>query len=217
MPSIDIGRDAAHEAAQRELEKAVYPKDSPSQQFTDWIDELIYRLLEKGSSVSGGWFTISVLLILLGLAVIVAIRIARRTIRTNRGGDHRLFDAGQLTAAQHRATAKNYAAEGNWAAAIRHRLRAVARALEEAGVLNPAPGRTASELAVDAGAALPHLADKLTQAATAFNDVTYGERPGTESAYQLIADLDDHLRSRSPAGASTVSQPAASDTWVPVR
>ena len=106
MPSIDIGRDAAHEAAQRELEKAVYPKDSPSQQFTDWIDELVYRLLEKGSSVSGGWFTISVLLILLGLAVIVAIRIARRTIHTNRGGDHQLFDASQLTAAQHRATAK---------------------------------------------------------------------------------------------------------------
>ena len=84
-------------------------------------------------------------------------------------------------------------------------------------MLNPAPGRTASELAVDAGAAIPHLADKLTQAATAFNDVTYGERPGTESAYQLIADLDDHLRSRSPAIASTVSQPTAFDTWVPVR
>ena len=64
------------------------------------------------------------------------------------------MQAAQLTAAQHRATAESYAAEGNWAAAIRHRLRAVARQLEETGVLNPAPGRTANELARDAGTAL---------------------------------------------------------------
>ena len=92
--------------------------------------------------------------------------------------------------------------KGNWAAAIRHRLRAVARELEETGVLNPAPGRTANELAADAGEALPHLAGELIQAATAFNDVTYGERPGTQAAYQMIADLDDHLRSRSPAAST---------------
>lgn len=108
--------------------------------------------------MSGGWFTITVLLILLGIALVVGIHIARRTMRTNRGGDYLLFDAGLLTAAQHRATAESYAAEGNWAAAIRHRLRAVARELEESGVLDPAPGRTANELASDAGQALPHLA-----------------------------------------------------------
>ena len=99
----------------------------------------------------GGWFTITVLFILLAIAVVVAVRIARRTMRTNRGGDYPLFGAAQLTAAQHRATAEQYAAEGNWAAAIRHRLRAVARQLEETGVLDPVPGRTANELARDAG------------------------------------------------------------------
>ena len=82
-----------------------------------------------------------------GVAVASAVHVARRTMRTKRGGDYQLFEAGQLTAAQHRATAESYAAEGNWAAAIRHRLRAVARQLEETGVLNPAPGRTANELA----------------------------------------------------------------------
>ncbi|OSC40201.1 DUF4129 domain-containing protein [Mycobacterium decipiens] len=217
MPSIDIDRDAAHQAAQRELEKPIYPKDSLAKELTDWIDEQLYRLLEKGSSVSGGWFTITVLLILLVIAVIVGIHIARRTMRTNRSADYQLFDAGQLTAAQHRATAEGYAAEGNWAAAIRHRLRAVARELEETGVLNPAPGRTANELANDAGETLPHLAGELTQAAAAFNDVTYGERPGTQGAYQMIADLDDHLRSRSPARASVVERPAVLDSWARVR
>lgn len=157
------------------------------------------------------------LLILLMIAVTAAVQIARRTMRTNRGGDYQLFDAGQLTAAQHRSTAESYAAEGNWAAAIRHRLQAVARELEETGMLNPAAGRTANELASDAGEVLPHLAGELTQAATAFNDVTYGERPGTQGAYQMIADLDDHLRSRSPAVVSAVQHPAVFDSWAQVR
>jgi Domain of unknown function (DUF4129) len=217
VPSIDIDRDAAHQAAQSELNEPIYPKASPGQRFDDWINELLYRLLDKTSQIPGGWFTTTVLLILLAVAVIVAIRTARRTLRTKRSGDYLLFEAAQLTAAQHRATAEGYAAEGDWAAAIRHRLRAVARQLEEAGVLNPAPGRTANELARDAGAALPHLAGELSQAATAFNDVTYGERPGTQAAYQMIADLDDHLQSRSPAAASAVGRPATLDSWAQVR
>lgn len=217
MPSIDIDRDGAHLAAQTELGKPIYAKASATQQFVEWINEQLYRLLQKTASIPGGWFTTMVLLILLGIAVVVGIRIARRTMRTRRGGDHQLFEAAQLTAAQHRATAESYAAEGNWTAAIRHRLRAVARQLEETGVLNPAPGRTANELARDAGAALPHLAGELSEAATAFNDVTYGERPGTQAAYQMIADLDDHLRSRAPAAASATAQHVAAESWAQVR
>ena len=53
-----------------------------------------------------------VLLILLAIAVAVAVQIVRRTMRSNRGGDYQLFEAGQLTSDQHRATAENYAAEG---------------------------------------------------------------------------------------------------------
>ncbi|MBW0018466.1 MAG: DUF4129 domain-containing protein [Mycobacterium sp.] len=217
MPSIDIDRDAAHQAALDELNKPIYPKPSAGDQFNEWLNHLLYRLLEKSSAIHGGWFTITLLLILLGIALAVAVRIARNTMRTSRRGDHRLFEAAQLTAAQHRATAESYAAEGDWAAAIRHRLRAVARQLEESGVLDPAPGRTANELARDAGAALPHLDHELSRAATAFNDVTYGEQPGTAEAYRMIVDLDDHLRSRSPATPSGPGQPVAADSWAQIR
>jgi len=217
VPSIDIDRDAAHQAAVEELKKPIYSKGSVQQQIVDWLNEQIYRLLQKTSSLPGGWLTATVLFILLAIAVIVAVSLVRRTMRTNRGGDHLLFESTQLTAAQHRVTAENYAAEGNWAAAIRHRLRAVARQLEETGILNPAPGRTANELARDAGAALPHLDGELSQAATAFNDVTYGEQPGTQSAYQMIVDLDDHLRSRVPGSAAAPGHPAAPDSWAQVR
>ena len=70
-------------------------------------------------------------------------------------------------------------------------------------MLNAVPGRTATELAKDAGAALPDLAGELLQAADAFNDVTYGERPGTEPAYRMIADLDRHS-----------AVPRSHDVWV---
>jgi hypothetical protein len=217
VPSIDIDRDAAHQAAQIELGKPIYSKDSAAQQFADWVNELLYRLLDKTSSIPGGWLTATVLLILVAIAVVVAIHVARRTMRTNRRGDALLFEAAPLTAAQHRATAESFATQGDWAAAIRHRLRAVARQLEETHILEPAPGRTANELARDAGAALPHLAGELSQAATAFNDVTYGERPGSQAAYQMIADLDDHLRSRTPAVPPAAGQPAALESWAQVR
>src|ERR1700728_2131108 len=146
MPAIDIGRDPAHEAAQRELDKPIYPKGSVAQRVHEWIHELLYRLVEKGSSLPGGWFTVSVLITLLVVAIVVAIRIAQRTIRTRRGGDYQVFDGSQVTAAQARAIAEQFAAEENWTAAIRHRLRAGARSLEAGGAREPGARRTASAL-----------------------------------------------------------------------
>jgi hypothetical protein len=217
VPTIDIDRDAAHEAAQHELAKPIYPKASLTERLMDWINELLYKLADAGSSLPGGWLTLSVILILLAIAIVVAVRIARRTMRTSRGRGRDMFGDHVLSAAEHRATAEQFAAVGNWAAAIRHSLRAVARQLEESAVLDPVPGRTATELARDAGRAIPNLAAELSRAAEAFNDVAYGERPGTESAYRMIADLDDHLRSRTSASDVGPAAPAATDGWAEVR
>jgi hypothetical protein len=210
VPTIDIDRDAAHEAAQNELGKPIYPKPSLTERLMNW-------LVVEGASVPGGWFTISVLLILLAVAVVVAVRIARRTMRTNRDDGQALFGEHALSAAQHRSSAEQAAAAGNWAEAIRHRLRAVARQLEENAVLDAVPGRTATELARDAGRALPDLATELIKAAEAFNDVTYGERPGTEPAYRMIAELDDHLKHHTAGASVGASAPAAAQGWAEVR
>ncbi|QRY46528.1 DUF4129 domain-containing protein [Mycolicibacterium boenickei] len=191
MTSIEIDRDAAHDAAQNELTKPIYPRASPADQIIDWLRDLLYRITAAGSTIPGGWFTISVLVILFVVAVVVAVRIARRTMRTARSADQALFGSQELSAAQHRSIAEQYAAQGDWSAAIRHRVRALARHLEENGVLDAVPGRTATELARDAAAALPALSTELFSAANTFNDVTYGERPGTESAYRAIAALDE--------------------------
>jgi len=217
VPTIDIDRDAAHDAAQRELAKPIYLKASWREQLVGAIEELVYRLGKAGAQIPGGWFTITVLLILLAVGIVVAARIARRTMRTQRSRQPGLFGDHTLSAAEHRATAEQFAGSGDWAAAIRHRLRAVARQLEETGVLEPVPGRTATELARDAGQRLPGLASELSAATAAFNDVTYGGLPGTQASYRLVADLDDHLRSGTAAAPAASDEPRADTGWAAVR
>lgn len=217
MQTIDIDRDAAHDAAQRELTKPIYPKPSLTELIFNWIDDLLYRLVTNSASVPGGWFTISVLLILLAVGVFVAVRIARRAMRTSSGETSTLFGGRTLSAAEHRATAERYAASGEWTPAIRHRLRAVARQLEENGVLDPVAGRTATELARAAGRALPNLAGELASAAEAFNDVTYGERPGLEAQYRMIVTLDGKLGSHVSGGHAEHPARPGHQTWAEVR
>jgi hypothetical protein len=215
VSGLDIDSDAAHEAAQRELGKPIYPKPSLTDQLWAWLDDLLYRVFSSGSSVPGGWITIGLLALLLAVAAVVAVRVATRAMRTRRGGDAALFDSHQLGSGEHRTLAEQSAAQGDWPAAIRHRLRAVARRLEETAVLDPVAGRTATELARDAGAALPGLGDELGRAAEIFNDVMYGARPATEAGYRVIADLDDHLDRAAPAVADAAT--TAADAWAPVR
>lgn len=206
MPVIDIDRETAHEAAQRELAKPIYPRASLNDRIAEWLNDLLYRLMHTGTALPGGWLTMVVLGLLILTAVIVAVRIARRTM--GRRGDGPLHRNLMLSAADHRERAEHAAAQRDWATAIRQRLRAVSRQLEEDGVLNPVPGRTAGELAQDAGAMMPTYADDLVAAATAFDDVTYGRRPGTEPQYRQIAVLDDRVR-RNPASRPADDTPAS--------
>ena len=131
MPAIDIDRDGAHEAARHELAKPIYPKASLSDRIDDWLREFLFRLIQKGSSIPGGWFTITLLAVIALIAGLVAVRIARRTMGSRR--EAQLFGPHALSAAEYRARAQEAAAQGDWSSAIRQRLRAVGRQLEEDG------------------------------------------------------------------------------------
>ncbi len=85
----------------------------------------------------------------------------------------------QLTAGDYRRAAERRADAGDYAGAIIERTRAIAVELETRGVLLPRPGRTASELAAEAAVSLPDHAAGLREAARLFDDVRYGDRPGT--------------------------------------
>ncbi|MEH3143321.1 MAG: DUF4129 domain-containing protein [Mycobacterium kyogaense] len=217
MAPIDIDRDAARDAAQNELSKAIYPRPSLTDQFLAWLDRLLYRITADAASLPGGWVTVTVLVVLAIAVVLIVVRIARRAMRSSRTGSvDELFAGHLLSAAEHRAAAQRHAAQGDWTPAIQHRLRAVARQLEEDEVLGAAPGRTATELAVDAGRTMPELASHFDSAAAAFNDVSYGGVDGTEERYEMVRALDDALGGRARAGSASETS-STQLPWAPVR
>jgi hypothetical protein len=193
-PGPGIGRNAARELARHELSKPVY------QQHVSLIQRILDKLggLHSGvnSAVPGGWWT---LIGVMALAVIIAgVAIARLGPVARPHRRHAVLGGRALTAAQHRLEARRLAESAQWSAAIRESLRAIAAELEERVILPPRAGRTAHELAAEAAAVLPDLADPLRAAARLFDDVCYGERPGTPAGYARLSDLDGAVRSARP-------------------
>lgn len=199
-----IGRDEARELARRELEKQVYQRDKPSMlerwwdEFTEWLRELANRAPNPGEQGSGGgWTSIAIIVVvaLVAVGVVVWLMWGRRNLRSRADP---LLDEAPSTALDHRAAAERHAAAGQWAEAIRERLRAIARDLEERAVLAARPGRTADELAAEAGEAVPELAGELAAGVRIFDDVWYGDRPGTAEGYARMTGLDERLRAMKP-------------------
>jgi hypothetical protein len=183
-----IGRRAAQQLAHRELSRSLY-QESIATRFWHWVGHELSDLLNAGGSLPGGWWTTVVLamvLVLVAAAVIFWIRPAS----PRRWSAGALLDGPALSARDHRDLAERQAVNGDYQAAIIERMRAVAVSIEERGVLPARPGRTADELAVQAGRALPAMADALAAAARLFDDVLYGGRAGTPAGYDSICLLD---------------------------
>ncbi|GAA1856835.1 DUF4129 domain-containing protein [Actinomadura bangladeshensis] len=199
-----IGRDEARELARRELEKQIYQRDKPSMlerwwdEFAEWLQDLFNRAPTPGSQGSGGgWVSIAIIVViaLVAVGLVVWLMWGRRNLRSRTDP---LLEEAPSTALDHREAAERHAAAGQWAEAIRERLRAIARDLEERAVLAARPGRTADELAAEAGEAVPELADELAAGVRIFDDVWYGDRPGTAEGYARMTDLDERLRAMKP-------------------
>jgi hypothetical protein len=199
-----VGRDEARELARRELEKPIYHRDQPSlvermlRKISDWLNELFNTVSDPTRGGRGGgwlaWIVIIVLLVAV-IAVVAWWMRGRQNTRSERGA---LLADAPSTARDHRTAAERHAAAGEWAAAIRERLRTIARDLEERVILDPRPGRTADELAAEAGEALPDLAEELWAGVLTFDDVWYGDRSGTREGYEQLTRLEERVRKARP-------------------
>ncbi|MBX6768220.1 MAG: DUF4129 domain-containing protein [Actinomadura rubrobrunea] len=203
MTTDPIGREDARELARRELDKPIYHRDEPSwlerllDRIGEWLRDLLDRSAHPTAPHSGGWISWIVILLLVAVAIGLVAWLMRGR-RNTRGPQRALLDDAPSTPRSHRERAEEHAAAGRWAEAIRERLRAIARDLEERAVLRPRPGRTADELAVEAGRALPDVAARLRAGVRIFDDVWYGGRPGTPQGYAQLRDLDERIRAGRP-------------------
>lgn len=190
--SGELGREAARRAAQVELSRREYADAQPSlliRLVGRLIDELGRLLRASSAQVPGG--NTGVILLLLLLAAAVALVVVRLRPSRSAASHGELFGTGgALSAAAHRALAEAAAARGGWAEAVRERLRAVVRELEDRGVLDPRPGRTALEVAREAGSLVPTLAETLRRGATTFDEIWYGGRTADAASYAVLVDLD---------------------------
>jgi hypothetical protein len=208
-PPLDVGRDEAQSAARDELSRRIYHADDPP---------LLYRLLDKvwgwlgdalgrAAEASPGGALGLVLLIIAAVVLLVVLR--WRVGPMGRAAQRRaLFSDEPLDADGHRRLAEQQAADGDYAEAVRERLRAIVRELEQRGILEPRPGRTADEAAADAAAVVPELADDLRRVARIFDDIWYGGRTATPDHYADTRAVDDHVRAvrvRAAAVPASVS------------
>jgi hypothetical protein len=195
-----IGQQAAQRLARNELSKAIY---HPRKPFTQWLIDEIGSLFSRlfnasNSALPGGWWALVALAALLVLVVAIVLTRIGPLARSARSGAGLLTGATLLTARERRERAERLAADGDYSAAVLELLRAIAAGLEERGVLAPHPGRTADELAADAGRSLPAYARDLSSAARLFDDVCYGGRSGTSEGYERLRDLDGLIRGAVP-------------------
>ena len=195
-------REEARRRAREELSKPEYLEASPGlvERAIAWTLERITALLRTSDGLLGGGdWTPAVALLLLVAAFVLVVR--RRTGRVARGlpTEETLFLGRARTAAEHREAADAHAEAGRWDEAVRERLRAVVRAMEERGLLDARPGRTALEAAADGGEVLPGCADALRGGAELFDAVWYGGRHADAADHAALVVLDRQVAAARPA------------------
>jgi hypothetical protein len=208
------GRPAGQRLARTELSKAIYHhQPSLTERVAHFLLTWLARLFRATQGLPGGWWGFVALLVLAAILVTVVLARVGPVARAQRRRAGRGAAASARTAGEHRDAATRLAEAGDYAAAICERVRAIAAELDERGVLMPRIGRTADEFAAEAGRALPPHAAGLLGAARVFDEVRYGQRPGTRPGYEQVADLDTRIRATAgrrgaardptPAGAGT--------------
>lgn len=204
---VELGREAAQQAAREELAKQVYRDAGPGlvERVLRWVVERAADLLDEVAGVSPGGYAGIAVLVLLVVAAAVAIRLRVGPLGRQQESERALFVGGERSADQHRAIAQAHAAAGEWAEAVRELLRAVVRSLEERAVLEPRPGRTADEAAAEAGLALPSCARDLSSAARLFDEIWYGGRPAGPESYSALRELDRAVGAARPTTAAVTS------------
>lgn len=213
-PPLDIPVQPDAGQAQRwmidELSKPEYRAAQPtwfdraSQAFWNWLQSL--RIGEAGAA-QGPLILVAAILVTAALIAAFLIFGAPRLNRRSAVSGGLFGEHDERDAAAMRLAAEQAASRGDWVVAIEEIFRSIARGLAERTILTVTPGTTARDFATRAGVVMPPFAERLADAASAFDDVRYLDRDGTERAYRDSVALESDLRTAraTPAQAAPVS------------
>lgn len=197
--AVEVDRDAAREAALRELSDPRYAADDPTllERAARWAFTSLSDLIDDLVRVVPGGAWGVVIAVALGAVIVVGLIIAGRRVLRERQAiktARPLFaDAATLGAAEHRSLAMKAQQDGQWDEAVRAWLRAMIRDLEERRLLAPRPGRTADEAAREAAAIAPSDRDSLALAASLFDAVTFGSSHATADDAHVVGALAQQM------------------------
>lgn len=191
-----ITRDGAQHDARQELAKAIYHRNSEPLpvRLVKWFGHLVDRFFNATLKHAPAGNVGAFVLVLVVLVVVVVV-VWRVGIPRHAAAAGAVLPADRTqSAADHRRLALAAADRQDWHTAVIEQMRAIARELEERGVLEPRAGRTATELSRDAAAVLPAAAHALVSAAATFNHVAYGGGTATAGDVTPMARADDEVR-----------------------
>ena len=178
--------------------------DRASKAFWDWLQSL---KIDGGPGAQGPILIVALIVVIAALVAAFFIFGAPRLNRRS-AGDSALFgDDDVRDAAAMRQSADEAADRSDWVLAIEEIFRSIARGLAERTLVTVSPGVTARDFAVRAGTVLPAFSERLSAAASAFDDVRYLSREGTEAAYRSAMALESDLRRARPALSPTAPTP----------
>lgn len=205
---VDPDSDQARQWAIDELSKQPYQSAKPGILDSVWdaIVKFFNSLLEglqNATGIDGGVLGIVLVIVVIGLIVGLILLLRPRLLHREQP-DAEVFESElKLSAAQHRTLAAKAADGRDFALAITETFRAIVRASEERGVIDPQAGRTADEVAGKLSAAFGSARQPLMSSATLFNRVRYsvqssGRSSASESEFRAIRGLDESLASLRP-------------------
>lgn len=207
---VEPSAQAARAAAREELRDPAYQAYEPS--LFERASTAVLRWLQDGfettaGATPGGWWSAVVLVLLLTLGAVALRARLGPLARTGRRPGAVFAGAAPRSTVEHHRAADAALSAGDLDAAVTERFRALVRGLEERGLLDPRPGRTAAEVAAEGATLFPGCAAALRAAATAFNEVRYGGRAATTEAHAAVADADRAVRAARPDGGPASLSP----------
>lgn len=202
LTRIRPGPDEARSLLERELSRPAYQRGLLDR-FQSWLGDLWAQLTHTATTASPVPFAVTVvLLVLLGALLVAAASRVRREPSTT-PGEGGVLGPAETSPEEHRSAALSALEEGRSAEALVEAFRALAARSVRRGLLDGRPGLTAHELADELAPAFPAEAASLSNGAALFDLVFYGEQPAAPDDARSVLDLDERLRSARPAASGS--------------